>query len=100
MLESAQKSLTPWGALIVNGLPSRGTTVEVKVSDLLMGRRMGGGYFGNGKPRQTNQSLVDMYLTGSLAIDPMITDRISLDDIQLGFDKLKSGKTIRTVIEY
>lgn len=65
-----------------------------------MGRRVGGGFFGNQKPRDTNQKLVDMYLSGELPIDDLITHRISLDQINEAFDTLKAGKTIRTVIQF
>ena len=70
------------------------------MSDLVMGRTVTGGLFGNYKPRKGNQELVEKYLNGSLPIDGLITHRIRLDDINEGFDNLKAGKTVRTVIDF
>ena len=70
------------------------------MADLLNGRQVMGGLYGNQKPRETIQNLVDRYMSGGLPIDGLITDRIRLDDINDGFDRLKAGKTIRTVIEF
>lgn len=78
----------------------RGSKVEAKVADLLQGRQVLGGFFGNAKPRELNQRLVENYLNGSLPIDDLVSHRISLDQINEGFDRLRAGKTIRTVIEY
>ncbi|CAG2102451.1 unnamed protein product, partial [Medioppia subpectinata] len=100
VLDSAYKSLSPWGVLTAIGLGPRGNGVNAKVADLVMGRTVTGGLFGNQKPRKTNQEMVDKYLSGSLPIDGLITHRIRLDEINEGFDSLKAGKTVRTVIEY
>ena len=44
--------------------------------------------------------LAQAYLDGRLKLDELITNRIKLDDINGGFDLLRQGKTIRTVIEF
>ncbi len=87
------------GTLLVVGLGPRGNKVEVTVSQLLMGTTIAGGYFGNQKPREATQKLVENYVTGKLAIDPLITHRFKLDQINEAFDLLKAGKTVRSVID-
>ncbi|CAG2178134.1 unnamed protein product, partial [Oppiella nova] len=98
VLNTALKSLTPWGSLTVIGLGKRGNKVETSVAELLEGRQVAGGYFGNMKPREANQRLVDMMCAGNLKIDSMITHRMRLEDIGRAFDVLKAGETIRTTI--
>ena len=44
--------------------------------------------------------LAQAYLDGRLKLDELITRRITLDDINDGFDQLRAGKTIRTVIQF
>ncbi|CAG2100505.1 unnamed protein product [Medioppia subpectinata] len=100
VLDCALKSLTPWGFLTVIGLGKRGNAVTTSVAELLEGRHVAGGYFGNMKPREANQRLVDMLCAGELEIKDLITHRIRLEDINAGFDVLKAGKTIRTVIQF
>ena len=100
VLDSALKSLTPWGTLVVIGLGPPGNKIEVSVAELLMGKCLTGGYFGKYKPRAANQRLVDMHCLGVLPIDDLITHRVTLKDINKAFDRLKEGKTIRTIIEF
>ncbi|CAG2174440.1 unnamed protein product, partial [Oppiella nova] len=98
VLNTAYNSLKPWGSLTVIGLGSKGSKIDVKVAELVKGRYVLGGFFGNYKPRKGNQELVEKYLNGSLPIDGLITHRIRLDDINEAFECLKAGKSIRTVI--
>ena len=45
-------------------------------------------------------ALAQSYLRGELKLDGLITQRISLDDINRGFDDLKAGRAIRSVIVF
>jgi S-(hydroxymethyl)glutathione dehydrogenase/alcohol dehydrogenase len=82
------------------GLGPRGNKIEVSVSDLLSGKKLLGGYFANQKSRQAVQNLVEKYVSGNLPIDPLITHRFKLDQINEAFDLLKRGKTVRSIIEF
>ena len=100
VLNSGLKSLSPWGTLLVVGLAPRGSSVNVGVKELLGGITVVGGYFGQQKSRKAIQQLVDMYVSGKLPIDPLITHRFKLEQINDAFDLLKAGKTVRSVIEF
>jgi S-(hydroxymethyl)glutathione dehydrogenase/alcohol dehydrogenase len=39
-------------------------------------------------------------MQGKIEIDPMITHKLSLDDINKGFDLMHAGKSIRAVVEF
>ncbi|CAG2168191.1 unnamed protein product, partial [Oppiella nova] len=92
VLNTAYNSLKPWGSLTVIGLGSKGSKIDVKVAELVKGRYVLGGFFGNYKPRKGNQELVEKYLNGSLPIDGLITHRILII-----FNSLKS-KVIEVMI--
>jgi Zn-dependent alcohol dehydrogenase len=100
VLNSGVKSLTPWGTQLVVGLGPPGNKVEATVSELLFGKTITGGYFGNRKSREANQQLVDKYVAGKLPIDQLITHRFKLEQINDAFDLLKAGKTLRAIIEF
>ena len=52
-------------------------------------------------PRRTDTpKIVDWYMDGKIAIDPMITHRLSLEDINKGFDLMHAGESIRSVVVY
>ena len=44
--------------------------------------------------------IVDWYMTGKIAIDPMITHVLRLDEINRGFDLMHAGESIRSVVVY
>ena len=44
--------------------------------------------------------LVDWYMNGQIAIDPMITHTLTLDEINTGFDLMHRGESIRSVVVY
>jgi S-(hydroxymethyl)glutathione dehydrogenase/alcohol dehydrogenase len=39
-------------------------------------------------------------MNGKIAIDPMITHVLSLEDINKGFDLMHAGESIRSVVVY
>jgi len=44
--------------------------------------------------------IVDWYMDGKIAIDDLITHRLKLDEINRGFELMKSGESIRSVVVY
>ena len=56
--------------------------------------------YGATRPQEDFPALARAYLDGRLLLDELITDRIALDDINVGFDALRAGSAVRTVIEF
>jgi S-(hydroxymethyl)glutathione dehydrogenase / alcohol dehydrogenase len=44
--------------------------------------------------------IVDWYMDGKIAIDPMITHTMPLEDINKAFDLMHAGESIRSVVVY
>jgi len=59
-----------------------------------------GGFFGGYKPIEGIKSLISQHLDGKLDLDQFITHRISLDEVNEGFELMKNGKSIRSVITF
>jgi len=67
----------------------------------LMGeKRLRRSSYGGARPRRDFPMLARAYLDGRLKLDELITGRIKLDDINRGFEDLRAGRSIRTVIEF
>ena len=43
---------------------------------------------------------VDWYMDGKINIDDLITHRLSLEDINQGFELMHAGESIRSVVVY
>ena len=44
--------------------------------------------------------IVDWYLDGKIEIDPMITHTLRLEDINKGFEMMRAGESIRSVVVF
>lgn len=56
--------------------------------------------YGGARPQQDFPALAEMYLDGRLRLDPYVSRRIPLDDINDGFAALKRGEVIRAVVTF
>ena len=57
-----------------------------------------GSAFGGIKGRSELPGMVDAYMDGEIAIDPLITHTFKLEDINKAFEAMKGGKCIRSVV--
>ena len=51
-------------------------------------------------PQRDIPAYIDLYKSGNLPVDRLMSDHISLDQINEGFDKLSDGTTVRQVIMF
>ncbi len=59
-----------------------------------------GTIFGSLNPRADIPRLLSMYRDGTLMLDELITQRYSLDDINVGYQAMRDGENLRGVIVY
>jgi S-(hydroxymethyl)glutathione dehydrogenase / alcohol dehydrogenase len=101
LVRQALESTNPaWGVAVGVGIVPPGKKATFEPSSFMTGRTWKGSFLGNEKPRSVVPRLVDWYMDGFLKIDELITHRISLEQINEGFDLMRTGKAIRTVIEF
>ena len=89
-----------WGTSIIIGVAEAGKEISTRPFQLVTGRNWRGTAFGGAKGRTDVPKIVDMYMEGTIAIDPMITHVLSLDEINKGFDLMHAGESIRSVVVY
>ncbi|SPJ23421.1 S-(hydroxymethyl)glutathione dehydrogenase/class III alcohol dehydrogenase [Palleronia abyssalis] len=96
-LECAHKG---WGESIIIGVAGAGEEISTRPFQLVTGRVWRGSAFGGARGRTDVPKIVDWYMQGKIEIDPMITHKLTLDEINHGFDLMHEGKSIRAVVEY
>ena len=89
-----------WGTSIIIGVAEAGQEISTRPFQLVTGRNWRGTAFGGAKGRTDVPKIVDWYMDGRIAIDPMITHRLTLDEINKGFDLMHAGESIRSVVVY
>jgi S-(hydroxymethyl)glutathione dehydrogenase/alcohol dehydrogenase len=99
MRQAVEAARMGWGLCTVCGVAGRGETLDLVPRLLITGRRVCGSSFGGLKGRDDVPALVSRYLDGEIDVDPFISHRMSLSDINRGFELMEAQDGIRSVIE-
>src|SRR6185437_14004918 len=89
-----------WGTSIIIGVAEAGKEIATRPFQLVTGRNWRGTAFGGAKGRTDVPKIVDWYMDGKIAIDPMITHTLKLEDINKCFELMHAGESIRAVVVY
>ncbi len=89
-----------WGRSIIIGVAEAGAEISTRPFQLVTGRKWEGSAFGGARGRTDVPKIVDWYMDGKLQIDELITHRLALADINQGFELMKRGESIRSVVLY
>jgi S-(hydroxymethyl)glutathione dehydrogenase/alcohol dehydrogenase len=89
-----------WGESIIIGVAEAGAEISTRPFQLVTGRNWRGSAFGGARGRTDVPKIVDWYMNGQIEIDPMITHKFTLDEINKGFDMMHKGESIRGVVVY
>jgi S-(hydroxymethyl)glutathione dehydrogenase / alcohol dehydrogenase len=99
MRQAVEAARMGWGLCTVAGVAGRGETLDVVPRLLITGRRIAGSSFGGVKGRDQVPALIDRYLAGEIDLDPFVSHRIGLDEVNRGFELMEAQDGIRSVIE-
>jgi S-(hydroxymethyl)glutathione dehydrogenase/alcohol dehydrogenase len=102
VVTSAFNAIRKGGTVVVTGLADPGkTTIELSGAILtLFEKRIQGSLFGSGDPFHDIPRMVELYQSGDLKLDELITSTYTLDQVNQGYQDLLDGKNIRGVIRY
>ncbi len=89
-----------WGESVIIGVAGAGQEISTRPFQLVTGRVWKGTAFGGARGRTDVPKIVDWYMDGKIDIDSMITHKLSLENINDGFDLMHSGESIRAVVEF
>jgi S-(hydroxymethyl)glutathione dehydrogenase / alcohol dehydrogenase len=89
-----------WGRSIIIGVAPAGAEISTRPFQLVTGRKWEGTAFGGARGRTDVPKIVDWYMEGKIAIDPLITHTLPLADINRGFELMERGESIRAVVVY
>jgi S-(hydroxymethyl)glutathione dehydrogenase/alcohol dehydrogenase len=96
--EQCFSMLRPGGLAVVIGMIPLGTKVEIQGVELLSEKRLMGSNMGSNRFRIDMPNYLRFYLQGRLNLDDLVSRRLSLDQINQGFDALRGGEVARSVI--
>ncbi len=88
------------GRIVVTAVaPTAQTEIACNLTDLtFMEKQLRGALYGSENPRTAIPKLLDLYRKGDLKLDEMITKTYTLDEINVGYEDMRAGRTIRGVL--
>ena len=89
-----------WGVSTIIGVAGAGQEIRTRPFQLVTGRVWQGTAFGGAKGRRDVPKIVDWYMEKKINIDDLITHTLKLEDINKGFELMREGKSIRSVVVF
>lgn len=100
-ITQAWNALAPGGTCVVVGAPPTGETVPINPVALYRDeKRLTGSRYGSSRPIDDFPRLVDLYLSGRLELERLITRRYTLDEVNEAHRALSAGENVRGLIVF
>jgi alcohol dehydrogenase len=100
-MELAYKITRRGGTTVTAGLPPPDHTFALPQVNLVAEERtIKGSYIGTCVPSRDLPRYIELYRRGKLPVDRLMSGRLKLEEINLGFDRLHEGKAIRQVVAF
>jgi S-(hydroxymethyl)glutathione dehydrogenase/alcohol dehydrogenase len=100
MRQAVESARMAWGLAVVCGVAGKGETLDVVPRFLITGRRVAGSSFGGVKGRDQVPKLVDLWLAGDIDVEPFVSHKLTLDEVNRGFELMEAQDGIRSVIDF
>ena len=100
-MELAWRITRRGGSTISAGLPHPDKRFALPPVQLVAEERtLRGSYIGSAVPARDIPRYIELYRRGKLPVDRLMGERLALEDINLGFDRLASGHALRDVVVF
>ena len=88
------------GAAVLIGIPREDAVLPLPALSIpRMERRVLGPLYGSSRPERDFVTILDLYRRGVLPLDKLISHRLGLDELDRGFELLRSGEALRVVLD-
>lgn len=87
------------GTTVTAGLPHPSRRLEIPAISLVAEERsLKGSYLGSCVPSRDIPRFIEMYRTGQIPVDRLLSDRITPDEVNEGFDRMIHGEAVRQIV--
>lgn len=99
LMERALDATRPGGSLVIAGIAPMGSSTNFPGSIIArQEKRVVGSYYGSADPHRDFPKIIDLYMSGKLKLDELVTRTYALDEINQAFEDMLSGANARGVI--
>jgi len=100
-LEMAYLATARGGTTVTAGLPHPDHILALQAVSLTAEERtLKGSYIGSCVPRRDLPHYVSLFRSGQLPVDKLLTHKLTLDQINEGFDRMREGQGIRQIVMF
>jgi Zn-dependent alcohol dehydrogenase len=93
-------STRPRGAAVLIGIPREDAVLPLPALTIpRMERRVLGSIYGSSRPERDFVTTLDMYRSGRLPLDRLVSHVLPLDDVGRAFELMRSGEALRVVLD-
>ena len=98
---SAQDYITKNGSIVIVGMPGVGARGDYDLVTLVAwGQKLVGTKMGNAKIAEDIPELLELYAQGKYQLDPLISGRFKLEEINEALAEVRTGKAVKNVIVF
>lgn len=87
------------GNIVAVGVAPIGSAASIELFSLYQNKNLMGCRYGAASPRKDFPMIIDLYLSGKLKLDELVTNTFKLDSYEDAFNLLDSGADARSVLE-
>jgi Zn-dependent alcohol dehydrogenase len=88
------------GAAVLIGIPRADATVTLPALSIpRMERRVLGSIYGSSRPERDFATTLALYRSGRLPLDRLVSHHLPLDEVDEGFELMRSGDALRVVLD-
>ncbi len=98
VIETIMSSIKPWGTVCMVGIPPF-KPMQIYPIQFIRGRILTGADFGGFKGKNAINYFLDKYKNGKISVKDFITETITLNEINRGFEMLKNGNAIKIIVK-
>jgi alcohol dehydrogenase len=100
-MDLAYKITRRGGTTVTAGLPPPDQSFALPQVNLVAEERtVKGSYIGTCVPARDLPRYIELYRRGKLPVDRLMSGRLTLEEINLGFDRLREGQAVRQVVTF
>src|ERR1043166_7275978 len=100
MRQAVESARMGWGLATMCGVAGRGETLDIVPRYLITGRRVAGSSFGGVQGRDQVPQFVERWLAGEIDVEPFVSHKLSLEEVNRGFELMEAQDGIRSVIDF
>ena len=98
--EDAFHMLRAGGTATIIGMIPQGTKIELDGASFLRERKIQGSSMGSNRFRTDMPKYIEFYKQGRLKLDELVSQRLTLDQVNKAFEDMKGGEVARSVITF